>query len=96
MRQIGVRELRQNASEYLRLVQTGESFDVSDHGRQVAQLVPLAKRGKPSSHYDRLIREGRLKPPAGKSRWQDLPPITLPPGSRTVSEYLQEMRADER
>src|SRR5262249_6118578 len=39
---IGVRELRQHASQYLRRVAAGESFTVTDRGRPVAQLVPPA------------------------------------------------------
>lgn len=95
MRKIGVRELRQNASEYLRLVESGESFEVTDHGRPVAQLVPLPRHEK-ESVLDRMIREGRATPPAGKVRLSELTPIPLPPGAKTASEYLEEMRADER
>lgn len=38
---IGVRELRQNASEILRQVEAGEPATVTVAGRPVAQLVPL-------------------------------------------------------
>lgn len=40
-RNIGIRELRQNASLYLRLVAEGEEFVVTDHNVPVAKLVPL-------------------------------------------------------
>ena len=35
---VGVRELRQNLSVYLRRVEQGEAFEVTDHGRPVARL----------------------------------------------------------
>jgi prevent-host-death family protein len=38
---IGVRELRQNASEILRNVEAGESALVTVAGRPVAQIVPI-------------------------------------------------------
>jgi prevent-host-death family protein len=39
---VGVRELRQNLSKYLRRVKEGEALTVTEHGRDVARLVPLA------------------------------------------------------
>ncbi|MBA2426827.1 MAG: type II toxin-antitoxin system prevent-host-death family antitoxin [Actinobacteria bacterium] len=41
MRSIGIRELRQRASEYLRLVESGETVEVTDRGRPIAMLVPI-------------------------------------------------------
>jgi prevent-host-death family protein len=37
---VGVRELRQNLSRYLERVKAGESLTVTEHGREVARLVP--------------------------------------------------------
>jgi len=39
MESIGVREIRRDVSAYLRRVEAGESFRVTDRGRQVAVLV---------------------------------------------------------
>jgi antitoxin (DNA-binding transcriptional repressor) of toxin-antitoxin stability system len=36
MKSVGVRELRQAASEYLRQVEAGRTFEVIAHGRPVA------------------------------------------------------------
>jgi prevent-host-death family protein len=38
---VGVRELRQNASEILREVEAGDSATVTVAGRAVAQIVPI-------------------------------------------------------
>jgi prevent-host-death family protein len=38
---IGIRELRQHASRYLRLVAQGETIEVTDRRRPVARLVPV-------------------------------------------------------
>ena len=40
---IGLRELRQNASEIVREVETGETFDVTVSGRLAARLVPALR-----------------------------------------------------
>jgi prevent-host-death family protein len=37
---VGVRELRQNLSRYLERVKAGDSLTVTEHGREVARLVP--------------------------------------------------------
>jgi len=38
---VGVRELRQNLSKYLRRVLSGETLEVTEGGRPVAVLAPL-------------------------------------------------------
>jgi prevent-host-death family protein len=40
---IGLRELRQNASEIVREVEAGETFDVTVSGRLAARLVPALR-----------------------------------------------------
>jgi prevent-host-death family protein len=90
--QVGVRELRQNLSVYLDRVKAGETLEVTEHGRPVAQLGP--RPTKPTSIIDRLIAEGRATPAAHSHK--DLPPPPKIPG-KPLSEILQEMRdEDER
>jgi len=91
MDQIGVRELRQNASVYLRQVEAGKSFEVTVHGRPVAVLSPK----RPMTHIEQLIAEGRVKP--GKGNLNELgPALPAIPGVPLPSEVLEMMRADER
>ena len=52
MNQVGVRELRQNLSRYLADVKEGESFAVTERGREVARLAPS---GPPDSPLARLV-----------------------------------------
>ena len=40
---VGIQELRQNLSAYLAKVKTGSAFIVTDRGKPVAILEPLAK-----------------------------------------------------
>jgi len=61
MRTVGVRELRQQASRYLREVERGGAIEVTDRGRPVARLVPIPR----SSRVDSLLATGEISPAAG-------------------------------
>lgn len=92
MERVGVRELRQNLSVYLRRVRAGESLEVTEHGRAVAILAPLAAS---AGALDRLIAAGLAIPADGS-----LDEIVPPPGepdpelSRRLREALEDTRAD--
>jgi prevent-host-death family protein len=86
MERIGVRELRQNASKYLRRVQAGETIEVADRGRPIARISPIAVAG-----WDGLVAEGRLRPGLGHLR--DLgEPLPLPSGAELPSHVVERMR----
>ena len=57
MEAIGVRELRQNLSVYLDRIKGGETFRVTEHGREVALLTPLP--AKAMNVFERLVAEGK-------------------------------------
>jgi prevent-host-death family protein len=90
MRSIGIRELRQQASLYLRAVERGEVVEVTDRGRPVARIVPI----EPGDALARLEAAGRLR--RGSGDLLELPPLEPLPGRPLPSEILAEMRADER
>ena len=91
MKSIGVRELRQQASRYLREVERGDLIEVTDHGRPVARLVPLPR----SSPADALLESGQLSPASGDLL--DLgAPLEPRRGARLPSAELAAMRKDER
>lgn len=87
---VGVRELRQNLSVYLRRVRKGESLEVTDRGRPVAMLVPLPEA---ATALESLIAQGRATAPEG-----DLLDLGLPPNgselSRSLSAALARLRDD--
>lgn len=90
---VGVRELRQNLSVYLRRVERGETLDVTEHGRPVARLSPAPP--PEASVLERLVAEGRAT--AANRSMADLPePIQLPPGGLNASDALRQMREDDR
>lgn len=90
MTRVGVRELRQRASELLRLVEGGETIEITDRGRPVALLSPLPE----GSPLERLRASGELEPASGAL--DDLP-LPLPSrGAELPSTVLARLRRDER
>lgn len=63
MKSVGLRELKNRLSEYIRAVRSGEAVLVTDRGNVVAELVPpgqrLDERGLPSGLME-LARKGQL------------------------------------
>lgn len=88
---IGLRELRQHASEYLRKVEAGQALEITTRGRAVALLVPL--RG--ASQVERLVREGRVIRPSGDLLGLGRP-LRPKRGTQRPSETLTRARARER
>ena len=90
MRSIGVRELRQQASRYLRTVEQGDTIEVTDRGRPVALIVPARGQG-----IDLLLRSGRLTPASGDALELGAP-LAPKGGVPLPSEILADARAHER
>jgi prevent-host-death family protein len=91
MKSVGIRELRQQASRFLREVERGETIEVTDRGRPVALLVPVPN----DDRLDGLLASGRLVPAVGDvlELGEPLDPAR---GAPLPSEALAEARADER
>jgi prevent-host-death family protein len=88
---IGIRELRQKASEYLRRVEAGETIEVTDRGRPVALLTPIPV----APPIERLRASGDIVRASGSLN--DLPkPLKLKSGQESPSTMLQRLREDER
>ena len=91
MTRVGVRELRQNLSRYLTEVKAGESFVVTERGREVARLTPS---GPADSPIARLVAERGATMPRGdllgRAAESNLPPAEGPPSI----EVLDDLRED--
>lgn len=90
MLRIGVRELKQRASEWLRRVEAGETLEVASRGRPVALLIPIPE----GDVLDRLEARGLLR--RGKGDLLAIEPLPPKPGVPPPSKILEEMRAEER
>lgn len=91
MNSVGVRELRQNLSRYLSQVKEGESFIVTERGREVARLAPS---GPADSPLARLVAErGATMPRAdllALARDSTSPPAKGPPSLQVLDELREE------
>lgn len=95
MKQVGLRELKNRLSEYVRLVRAGEHVQITDRGQVVAELMPPtpAKGTDPTAGLAALERRGLLRPPTaeGQVRYRRLPRL-VPTG--TVRRLLDEDRGE--
>ena len=89
---IGIRELRQHASRYVRMAREGRRVAVTDRGTLAAYLVPA---DDPAGGRARLEAAGAYRPAVG-SLLDLLPPPPTPEGSRPLSEAVEELREQER
>lgn len=85
---VGIRALQQNASAVIARATAGETVDVTDRGRAVARIVPLA-----TGRLEALIQSGVARPSRRRVAELD-PPIAS--GGRELGGLLNESRADER
>ncbi len=86
MKQIGIAELKSRLSEFLRLVQGGESIAVLDRNREIAHIVPVI--GRPRI---RIRKPGLNSPKPSK--------VAVPKASRQnlgVLDLLLEERQNDR
>lgn len=97
MRTVGLKVLKNKLSEYVRLAAEGETVQVTDRGRVVAELVPARPKNRPVSDKEFLAqaaREGWLTPATRRGKG---PPPRAPGPRMTLEEILQELdeaRAD--
>ncbi|MCL4543142.1 MAG: type II toxin-antitoxin system prevent-host-death family antitoxin [Chloroflexi bacterium] len=77
-----VAELHAALESYLARVQTGEQVVVTDHGREIARLVPTTSASLAALDYEDLVASGIIIPPERKpSRdFWSLPRVPDPEG----------------
>ena len=57
MESIGIRELKENLSRYMKRVRTGEKIIVTDRKKEVAVIIPLEKKDKEEKLYQLIQRK---------------------------------------
>ena len=97
MKTVGVRELKNRLSEYIRQAKSGEGVLVTDRGQVVAELTPPGHGAPDASVPDGLLALARRNLlTIGAPPDQDLYPA-LPRArrrTRTAAELLHEERGD--
>jgi prevent-host-death family protein len=97
MRVVGIRELKDQLSRYLRVARDGESVLVTDRGRVVAELRPFDDRSGAElpGGMAELVRIGSLRLPVvphRPERYPRRPPVTKP---GTARRLLDEQRGGQ-
>lgn len=93
---VGIRALKQNASEVVARAAAGETIEITDRGRPVAQLIPLQE-----DRITALTASGRITRPTGsiteylesKARRDAADPTRSAP-SIASEDVLREQRED--
>jgi len=67
METIGIRELKENLSRYMKKVKTGEKIIVTDRKKEIAVIMPLEKQAKEEKIYQ-LIQQGAASWSGGKPK----------------------------
>lgn len=84
MEQVGVRELRDHLSRYLKKVKAGKELAVADRGRVIARVVPAEAPAVPAG-VAALVREGLATWSGGKPKGAKRPLVL---SGRTVSDLV--------
>jgi prevent-host-death family protein len=90
MKTVGVRALKQNASAVVAEAAAGEIVTITDRGRPVAQLIPLAP-----DRLTGLVTAGRARAARRSLSELGIAPKRRP-GAKSLSSVLQEMRDSDR
>ena len=88
MSQVGVRELKDRLSGYLKRVQSGEEIVVTERGRSVARIVPV-KTSSLQRAFESMLREGAVRWGGGKPRGASRRPVIR---GRTLADMVKEDR----
>ncbi|MGH3429427.1 MAG: type II toxin-antitoxin system Phd/YefM family antitoxin [Terriglobales bacterium] len=90
---IGIRELRQHASRYIKLAREGEPVEITDRG----QLAAVLSAPDPETAIrEELLANGELLPGSGGlANWKRAP-IPADPHTEPPSAVLTRMRDAER
>jgi len=83
---VGVRELRQAASQILDQVKDGVVVEITEHGVPVARIVPITR-----SIFEEYIETGRIIPARNPKRV-----FTMPKGKISKGKQLSEILIEER
>ena len=85
---VGIRELKSHLSEYLRRIRAGETVVITDRGRPVGRIVPVAQpledRLEAMAQAGLILWSGRKLAP--------MAPVVRTRGERTIANLLVEDR----
>ena len=93
MKSVGLREINQAFSRYMKIVKSGEDVLITERGRPIAVIKPLACETDMSAKIRHLEADGLLLPPRKKGQPKNHPPISI--AGQGMAQTVSDMR-DER
>jgi prevent-host-death family protein len=88
---VGIKELKNNLSRYLRSVKKGDEVLITERGRTIARIVPKNQKKKSTREaLSALVEKGSVVLPEKSIDKQILTPIKVP--GKPVSEMALEDR----
>lgn len=92
--EVSIREMKNNLSKYLQHARAGEEVIITDRGRPVARLMPVATRTEDTEEQAvaRLRSLPWIRPARGGKPKGARQPIAGKPGEKTLSDLLLEDR----
>jgi len=89
MEKIGIRELKENMSRYMKKVKTGEGIIVTDRKKEIAVIIPIGKKAGEEKLYELIQR--------GVASWtgslpEGMPERIVPRGKSVSSAVIEDRR----
>jgi prevent-host-death family protein len=84
---VGIRDLKAHLSDYLRRAAEGETLQVTDRGRPIALITPVA----PADPLARAVEEGWVRAPVTEQR---IGHVTRGSARRRVLDVVREDRGE--
>ncbi len=90
MKSVGLREINQAFSRYMKIVKTGEEVLITERGRPIAVIRPLAYETDMDARIHLLEADGLLSPPQKKGQPQKHPPVSL--SGQCLAQTISDIR----
>ncbi len=85
---VGIRQMKAQLSRFLKKVKRGESIIITEHGKQIAQIIPMAT----NPERDRLLELARK----GVIKWSGKKPVFPMPTIKLKGKPLSQMIIEDR
>lgn len=92
MKTVGLRELKNHLSAYVRYVRTGEAVAVTDRGEIVAELIPPNQPRREMTGLVGLARKGELTLAQNRKRANSYPALSRALRGCSATELLDAER----
>lgn len=97
---VGIRNLKDSLSKYLKMVKSGEHIIITDHNKIIAEIIPASANQEPEPKLAKYINEqietGGISPATKRTeiRLREINEQGTKPTRKAVSQIYGETRSD--